>query len=246
MSASRSDGFSKSDIRALVFDVFGTVVDWRTSISRQAAEFGSKHGVEADWNQFADDWRAGYGAGMAKVNAGEDEWKIVDQIHRERLYVLLGQYEFPTIDEDELVEFNKSWHRLDGWPDSTSGLTRLKSKFTIASLSNGNVALLTNMAKYANLPWDAVLSAELTSKYKPHPRAYQRTAELLGLEHSQVMLVAAHNNDLRGAIDAGLRAALVTRPDEFGDSKQPDLEPEPDFDYFAKDFNDLADQLGCE
>ena len=183
---------------------------------------------------------------MAKVNAGEDEWKIVDQIHRERLDVILGEYGFPTIDEAELVEFNKAWHRLSGWPDSTSGLTRLKSKFIIASLSNGNVALLTNMAKFADLPWDAVLSAELAGKYKPHPQSYQRTAELLGLQPSEVMLVAAHNNDLRGAINAGLKAALVTRPDEFGDSKAPDLEPEPDFDYFAKDFHDLADQLGCE
>ncbi|MBH65217.1 MAG: haloacid dehalogenase type II [Chloroflexi bacterium] len=237
---------STSSIKALVFDVFGTVVDWRTSISTQAAEFGVRHGVSADWDKFADDWRAGYGAGMAKVNAGEDEWKIVDQIHRERLDVILREYGFPTIDEDELVEFNKAWHRLSGWPDSTTGLARLKSKFLIASLSNGNVALLTNMTKYANLPWDAVLSAELAGKYKPHPRAYQRTAELLGLEPGEVMMVAAHNNDLRGAINAGLKAALVTRPEEFGDSKAPDLEPEPDFDYFAKDFHDLADQLGCE
>ena len=237
---------SGSDIRALVFDVFGTVVDWRTSISRQAAAFGEKHGVEADWNQFADDWRAGYGAGMAKVNSGEDEWKIVDQIHRERLEVILKEYGFPAIDEAELAEFNKSWHRLDGWPDSTAGLMRLKSKFIIASLSNGNVALLTNMAKYANLPWDAVLSAELAGKYKPHPQAYQRTAEFLGLEYDLVMLVAAHNGDLRGAINAGLRAALVTRPTEYGDAKSPDLKPEPDFDFFAKDFNDLADQLGCD
>ncbi len=236
---------AKKDIRALVFDVFGTVVDWRTSISRQVAEFGASYGVDADWNQFADDWRAGYHAGMAKVNAGEDEWKIVDQIHRERLDVLLEQYGFPEIDENELVHFNKAWHRLDGWPDSTVGLTRLKSKFVVCSLSNGNVALLTNMAKYANLPWDAVLSAELAGKYKPHPLAYQRTAELLGFQRDQVMLVAAHNSDLRGAVSAGLKAALVTRPEEFGDAKQPDLEPEPDFAYFAKDFHDLADQLGC-
>jgi len=236
---------SNNQIKALVFDVFGTVVDWRTSISRQAAEFGVKHGVEADWDKFADDWRYGYGAGMKKVNSGEDEWKIVDQIHRERLDVLLAEYGFPTISESELVEFNKAWHRLDGWSDSTEGLTRLKSKYIIASLSNGNVGLLTNMAKYANLPWDAVLSAELAGKYKPHPRAYKKTAELLGLEYNEVMLVAAHNHDLRGAIDAGLRSALVTRPEEYGDSKQPDLEPEPDFDYFAKDFHDLAEQLGC-
>jgi 2-haloacid dehalogenase len=237
---------SNGEIKALVFDVFGTVVDWRTSISRQAAEFGAKHGVEADWNQFADDWRAGYGAGMARVNSGEDEWKIVDVIHRERLEVILAEYGFPEINEEEKVEFNKAWHRLDGWADSTDGLTRLKSKFIIASLSNGNVALLTNMAKYASLPWDAVLSAELTGKYKRHPWAYQKTAQLLGLEYGEVMLVAAHNNDLRGAIDAGLKAALVTRPDEFGGAKQPDFEPEADFDYFAKDFHDLAGQLGCD
>jgi 2-haloacid dehalogenase len=237
---------SNSDIKALVFDVFGTVVDWRTSISRQAAEFGAKHGVEADWDQFADDWRAGYGVGMAKVNSGEDEWKIVDQIHRERLDVILKEYGFPQLDEGALVEFNKAWHRLDGWVDSTNGLTRLKSKYIIASLSNGNVALLTNMAKHAELPWDAVLSAELAGKYKPHPVAYTRTAEYLGLEPDQVMLVAAHNPDLRGAINAGLKAALVTRPTEYGDAKKPDLEPESDFDYFAKDFHDLADQLGCD
>ena len=237
---------SKSEIKALVFDVFGTVVDWRTSISRQAAAFGVKYGVQSDWNQFADDWRVGYGVGMDKVNSGEDEWKIVDQIHRERLDVILPKYGFPQLDEDELADFNKAWHRLGGWADSTEGLTRLKSKYIIASLSNGNVALLTNMAKYANLPWDAVISAELAGKYKPHPRAYTHTAELLGLKYDEVMLVAAHNNDLRGAINAGLKAALVTRPDEFGDAKKPDLEPENDFDYFAKDFHDLADQLGCD
>ncbi|NQW20952.1 MAG: haloacid dehalogenase type II [Chloroflexi bacterium] len=237
---------SSSQIKALAFDVFGTVVDWRSSISRQAAELGAKHGVDADWDKFADDWRAGYGAGMAKVNSGEDEWKIVDQIHRERLEVILEQYGFPNIDGAELTEFNKAWHRLDGWPDSTAGLTRLKSKYIITSLSNGNIALLTNMAKYANLPWDAVLSAEFAGKYKTHPRAYQRTAELLGLDYDEVMLVAAHTCDLRGAINAGLKATLVTRPDEYGNSKQPDLEPESDFDYFAKDFHELADQLGCD
>ncbi|SUZ47871.1 uncharacterized protein METZ01_LOCUS725 [marine metagenome] len=236
---------SAKDIQALVFDVFGTVVDWRTSISRQAKEVGSRYGVEADWDQFADDWRAGYHSGMIKVNTGEDKWKIVDEIHRDRLELLIKKYGFPTLGEDEIVSFNKSWHRLKGWPDSTEGLTRLKSKFIVASLSNGNIALLTNMAKFANLPWDAVLSAELAGKYKTHPWAYQRTAQLLGLNPEQVMLVAAHNGDLRGAINAGLRSALVTRPNEFGNSKNPDLEPEPDFDYFAKDFHDLADQLGC-
>jgi len=233
------------DIQALVFDVFGTVVDWRKSIARQAAVLGARHKVVANWDQFADDWRAGYHSGMIKVNSGEDEWKIVDQIHRERLDLLLKKYKFPKIEEDEVEEFNRSWHRLDGWPDSTKGLMRLKSRYVIASLSNGNVALLTNMAKYADLPWDAVLSSELAGKYKTHPWAYQRNVQLLGLEPKQVMLVAAHSGDLRGAMTAGLRTALVVRPHEFGDSKIPDRTPDPDFDYFATDFNDLADQLDC-
>jgi 2-haloacid dehalogenase len=232
-------------IRALVFDVFGTVVDWRSSIIRQASEFGAEHSVTADWEQFTDDWRAGYHAGMAKINSGEDEWKSVDEIHRERLELLLDTYEFPPLDDARIETFNHSWHRLDGWPDSTSGLSRLKSKFTICSLSNGNMSLLINLSKFASLPWDAVLSAELTGKYKPHPQTYRKAVQLLGLEPEQVMLVAAHNRDLRGAINAGLSAALVTRPDEYGDRALADLEPESDFDHFARDFNDLADQLDC-
>jgi 2-haloacid dehalogenase len=232
-------------IRALVFDVFGTVVDWRSSIIRQASDFGAEYSVTADWGQFADDWRAGYHAGMAKINSGEDEWKSVDEIHRERLKLLLDTYQFPPLDDARIKSFNHSWHRLDGWPDSTSGLSRLKSKFTICSLSNGNISLLINLSKFASLPWDAVLSAELTGKYKPHPQTYRKAVQLLGLEPEQVMLVAAHNRDLRGAINAGLSAALVTRPDEYGDPALADLEPESDFDYFARDFNDLADQLGC-
>lgn len=233
------------EIKALLFDVFGTVVDWRSSISRQAAEFGVKHGVSANWDIFADEWRDGYSSGMAKVNAGDDRWKIVDEIHRDRLNLLLEKYEFPEIPEAEISEFNKAWHRLDGWPDSTDGLTRLKSKFVIASLSNGNVALLTNMAKYTNLPWDAVLSAQLAGKYKPHPTAYQTAASLLGLETNEVLMVAAHSGDLHGARAAGLRTALVTRPDEYGDPEKADLVSEPEFEYFAKDFHDLSDQLGC-
>jgi len=233
-------------IGALVFDVFGTVVDWRSSITRQASEFGAEHGVTANWSQFADDWRAGYHAGMARINAGKDEWKSVDEIHRERLNLLLDEYGFPSLDKARIEAFNNSWHRLDGWPDSTSGLSRLKSKFTISSLSNGNMSLLINLSKFAGLPWDAVLSVELTGKYKPHPQTYRKAVTLLGLEPEQVMLVAAHNSDLRGAINAGLRSALVARPDEYGNSELADLEPESDFDYFAGDFNDLADQLGCD
>ena len=236
---------SKPEIKALIFDVFGTVVDWRTSISRQAAEFGASHGVNADWDRFADEWRAGYGSGMARVNDGEDRWKIVDEIHRDRLNLLVDQYGFGEIPEAELVEFNRAWHRLDGWPDSTGGLPRLKSKIIIGSFSNGNIALLTNMAKYADLPWDVVLSAQLTGKYKPHPTTYTTAASLLGLSIDEVMMVAAHINDLRGARATGMRTALVTRQHEFGGSKEPDLEPDPEDDYFAKDFNDLADQLDC-
>ena len=236
---------SKSQIKALVFDVFGTVVDWRTSISRQARELGEKHGVEADWNKFADDWRTGYGVGMAKVNSGEDDWKTIDQIHRERLDVILDEYGFSTIDmdEEEKVKFNKAWHRLDGWPDSTDGLLRLKSKYIIASLSNGNIALLTNMAKYANLPWDMVLSAELVRKYKPDPETYLSASRLLDIPMNQVMMVAAHKKDLFNAKSLGMKTAYVPRPLENGPDTQIDTASEDYIDLIAIDFLDLHNKL---
>jgi len=232
--------------QALAFDVFGTVVDWRRSIARQVREVGERLGIDADWDQFADRWREGYHAGMERVNAGRDDWKIVDEIHRERLDRLLDDYGMASgLDEIEKQALNRSWHRLDPWPDCVEGLTRLKSRFIVAALSNGNVALLTNMAKYGGLAWDCVLSAELARCYKPDPRVYQTAAQLLCLPCDQVTMVAAHSFDLRGARAAGLKTALVIRPHEFGPDGQPDLQPDPEFDWCARDLSDLADQLGC-
>ena len=233
-------------IKALAFDVFGTVVDWRRSIVRQLRQLGQRRDMDADWERFADRWREGYHEGMARINAGQDDWKIVDAIHRQRLDMLLDDFGIADrLSEEEKQELNHAWHRLDPWPDSVAGLMRLKSKFVVAALSNGNVARLTNMAKYGELPWDCVLSAELARCYKPDPRVYQTAAQLLCLPCDQVLMVAAHIFDLRGAQAAGLRTAFVIRPDEFGPDGRPDLRPDTEFDFCARDFHDLADQLDC-
>ena len=233
-------------VEALTFDVFGTVVDWRSSVSRQVAAVGARLGLEVDWNEFADRWREGYNSGIAKINAGKDEWKLVDEIHRERLDLLLDDYGMAErLSEAEKKDLNRAWHRLDSWPEAVEGITRLKSKFVVAALSNGNVSLLTNMAKYGGLPWDCVLSSELAGCYKPEPRVYQRAAELLGLPCNKVLMVAAHSSDLRGAKEAGLATALVARPGEFGPGRARDVDSNPEFDLFAEDFNHLSKILGC-
>jgi 2-haloacid dehalogenase len=237
--------FAKDDVKALLFDVFGTVVDWRTSITRQAETFGRRHGVSGDWSAFADRWREGYISGMVKVNGGADEWKNVDQIHRDRLDILLAEYGFPFVEMDEVAEFNRAWHRLDPWPDSVAGLSRLKKRFIISSLSNGNVALLVNMARFAALPWDCVLSSELAGRYKPDHGVYQYAASILDLRNDQVMMVAAHDFDVRAAAEAGLRTAYVSRPAEYGGNGPVEEVVKEHFDIYAIDFHDLASQLEC-
>ena len=232
-------------IKALVFDVFGTVVDWRTSIIREVRAFGEGHGIAGDWAGFADRWREGYTSGMAHVNAGKDTWKKVDDIHRTRLDILLGELDLPGVPEHEIVELNRAWHRLDPWPDSVAGLSRLKSKFVIATLSNGNVSLLVDMAKFAQLPWDCVLSSELAGRYKPDHEVYRYAASILDLPCDRVMMVAAHSFDLVAASEAGLRTAFVSRPNEYGDPALADTPPAGAFDLLAGDFNDLASQLNC-
>lgn len=229
----------------MLFDVFGTVVDWRSSITAEARAVGRKLGVEGDWTAFADRWRQGYHDGMKRVNAGDAEWVNVDVIHRERLDLLLDEYGMGGMAEEEKAHLNRAWHRLDPWPDSVAGLTQLKGKYVIGTLSNGNVALLVNMAKHAGLPWDVVLSSELVGRYKPDPAVYRRAAELLGLLPGEVMMVAAHVGDLRAAKSAGLRTGFVTRPLEFGPEGRADVEPDPDFDVAASDFVDLAEKLGA-
>jgi 2-haloacid dehalogenase len=228
---------------ALAFDVFGTVVDWRSSIIRELQEFGRSHGVQQDWPTFADSWRAGYGPAMDRVRRGDLPWSRIDDLHRMILVDLLDSAGIAVSDED-IGELNRAWHRLDPWPDTVAGLTRLKEKFTITTLSNGNVSLLTNMAKRAGLPWDCVISAELFHHYKPDPQAYLGCADLLGVPPDQLMLVAAHPSDLTAARNAGLMTAYVARPLEYGPNQRPHRVDDGEFDFTATDFLDLAEQLG--
>ncbi|WP_237570678.1 haloacid dehalogenase type II [Mycolicibacterium lacusdiani] len=232
-------------LRALAFDVFGTVVDWRGSVIRELTSFGEAHGVDRDWARFADDWRAGYPAAMDRVRSGELPWLKIDALHRLILDELLERAGIYGIPDDDVDELNRAWHRLDPWRDTVEGLTRLKGSFTITTLSNGNVSLLTNMAKRAGLPWDCVISAELFRHYKPDPEAYLGCAELLDVAPGELALVAAHPSDLRAARDAGLMTAYVARPLERGPGRKPPRVEDGEFDYLAEDFQDLARQLGA-
>ena len=231
-------------VKALTFDVFGTVVDWRGSISREGRKLGKALGIRADWAAFADAWRAGYRPAMDDVRSGRLAWTNIDGLHRRILERILEESGLDSLSEAQKDQLNRAWHRLAPWPDAVRGLKRLKKGYLITTLSNGNVSLLTNMAKHAGLPWDCVLSAELFRHYKPDPEAYLGAAAMLGLAPHEVMMVAAHKDDLRAAQRAGLRAAFVQRPLEFGDPVKKDLKPEKDFDVNAKDFMDLAAKLG--
>ena len=231
-------------VRAMTFDVFGTVVDWRSSIIREGKALGRRKGLNTDWAKFADAWRAGYGPAMGRVRRSELPWTKIDDLHRMILDGLVPEFGLSGLSEAELDDLNRVWHRLSPWPDAVRGLTRLRTRYVLATLSNGNVALLVNMAKNAGLPWDAVLSAELARHYKPDPRAYLTAADLLGLAPEQVMMVAAHTGDLRASSQIGFRTAYVPRPTEYGPDRERDRTPDPDFDVVATDFEDMADQLG--
>jgi len=235
------------EVRALVFDVFGTVVDWRRGITRDATAFLARHGRDdIDPAAFADAWRHRYQPAMQAVRYGDRPFVRLDVLHRENLEATLQDVGIDprAIPESDLVAFNRAWHRLDPWPDSVEGLTRLKKRYVIAPLSNGNISLMLNMAKRAGLPWDAILGAEVAQAYKPSPDAYLRTAEVLDLPPEQLMMVAAHNNDLAAARRQGLRTAFVVRPSEHGPKQSRDLAPEQDWDVVASDMNDLARRLG--
>ncbi len=234
-----------SNIKALIFDVFGTVVDWRTSVIREAARFGREHGLERDWEAFAVAWRGKYRPYMDKVRSGDLPWTNLDRLHRMSLDEVLTEFDIRGVDEAAKDELNLAWHRLDPWPDAVAGLYRLKRRFIVAPMSNGNVALMTNMAKYAGLPWDCILGAELARHYKPDPESYLTAVDLLMLRPEQVMMVAAHQGDLLAAQRVGLRSAFVPRPMEFGPDNRPDTTPEPSFDVVASDFVDLADRMGA-
>ena len=231
-------------VKAMTFDVFGTVVDWRSSIIREGEQLTARTGTEVDWPRFADAWRAGYGPAMRRVRSGELPWTRIDDLHRMILDGLIPEFGLTALDEASRDDLNRVWHRLSPWPDTVSGLTRLRTRYVLASLSNGNVALLVNMAKHSGLPWDAVLSAELAHQYKPDPEVYLTAADLLGLEPEQVMMVAAHKGDLRAAAALGFKTAYVPRPLEYGPDREIDTTPDPSFDVNATDFNDLADRLG--
>ena len=233
-----------NSVEALTFDVFGTVVDWRSTVIREGRELGRAKALDVDWPAFADAWRDGYGPAMHRVRSGELPWKTIDELHRLILDELLDQFGITGLDEAEKDNLNRVWHRLDPWPDAVEGLTRLKSRYVVASLSNGNVALLVNMAKHGGLPWDAVLSAELAGQYKPDREVYLKAADLLGLEPAAVMMVAAHKGDLRAAAKAGLRTGFVPRPQERP-NRQIDLSVDGEFDVNATDFVDLARKLGA-
>ena len=231
-------------MRALAFDVFGTVVDWRSSISRELEQFGQRHGLQQDWPAFADNWRAGYAPAMDRVRRGELPWTRIDDLHRMILVELLDAAG-ASVSAAEVDDLNRAWHRLDPWQDSVVGLTRLKEKFTITTLSNGNMSLLTNMAKRAGLPWDCVISAELFHHYKPDREAYLGCADLLGVAPDELMLCAAHPGDLKAARAAGLKTAYVDRPLEHGPGGEQQRVGPDEFDFTATDFIDLADQLGA-
>ncbi|HJN44653.1 MAG: haloacid dehalogenase type II [Vicinamibacterales bacterium] len=233
-----------AEVKAMTFDVFGTVVDWRSSIIREGEQLSARTGLEVDWPAFADAWRGGYGPAMRRVTSGELPWTKIDDLHRMILDGLIPEFGLTSLDEAARVDLNRVWHRLAPWPDTVGGLTRLRGRFVLASLSNGNVGLLVNMAKHAGLPWDAVLSAELAHQYKTHPDVYLTAADLLGLAPEEVMMVAAHKGDLRAAAALGFKTAYVPRPLEYGPDREIDTSPDPSFDVTATDFHDLADRLG--
>jgi 2-haloacid dehalogenase len=232
-------------IKALTFDIFGTVVDWRSSIIREGEALGRDRGFAIDWAKFADAWRGQYQPSMERVRSGELRWTKLDDLHRMALDGLIAEFHLAGLSEDEIDHLNRAWHRLDPWPDVVPGLNRLKQRFILATLSNGNVALIVNMAKRAGLPWDVVLGAEIARHYKPQPEVYLNAAELLGLQPSECMMVAAHNGDLAAASRLGFHTAFVARPHEHGPGQGRDVRPEGEWDVIAASFLDLADQLGC-
>ncbi|HXV92403.1 MAG TPA: haloacid dehalogenase type II [Pseudonocardia sp.] len=235
------------ELRALVFDVFGTVVDWRSGIAREVRRLLSgpvgRDAASLDPEAFTDAWRGRYVPSMDRVRRGEQSWTNLDGLHRASLDELLGEFGVPGVPEAVREELVLAWHRLDPWPDSVAGLARLAERYVVATLSNGNVSLLVDMAKRAGLPWDTVLSAELFGHYKPDPEVYDGAARLLGAAPEQVLMVAAHTDDLGAARARGLRTAYVHRPGEFGPDAAPPPARDPDADLSVGSLTELADRL---
>ena len=232
-------------VKALVFDVFGTVVDWHGSVAREVRELARAKGLRINAVTFAKAWRAGYRPAMDRVRNGEAPFEKIDVIHRAILEDVLKQFKVTTLTEEEKAHLNLVWHRLKPWPDAVRGLKRLKSKLIIATLSNGNTGLLVDMAKHGGLPWDCIFSSDTFNHFKPDPEMYLGAADRLNLKPEEVMMVAAHKADLRAAAQCGLKTAFVKRPHEYGRNNNPDLASEAEFTVSAGSFLDLADQLGC-
>lgn len=237
---------SIQNVKAIVFDTFGTISDWRSSIANEANHVAKAKGIEDfDGDAFARAWRAGYRPGMARVISGEREWTPVDTIHRERLDEILPQFGLDMLDEAERDHFNRAWHRINPWSDSIPGLIRLKKKFLIAPLSNGSLTLLSNMAKRAGIPWDFVFSSDMHKAYKRDPKVYQNAIALLGMEPHEVMMGAAHNDDLEAAREQGMRTAYINRPTEYGVDQKKDFEATSDWDIIGDSVEEVADAMEC-
>ena len=235
-------------IKAVLFDVFGTVVDWRTGVAGEVKKIANKYGITIDSYAFADAWRAEYQPSMEKIRMGNRSFKILDILHEENLKKIAPEYHLDQISKDDFEYLVTCWHRLPGWPDSSEGLSKLKKKFIIATQSNGNIALMVNMAKYSNLNWDVILGAEVTGHYKPEPEAYLKACGALNLKTQECLMVAAHEDDLAAASKQGMKTAFVYRPLEFGEEKRfnnIEVNDKKNWDFRATDFLDLAQQLGC-
>lgn len=230
-----------SRVKVIAFDVFGTVVDWHGSVMAEVRRLG----LPVDADAFALAWRAGYQPAMARVRSGELPWTRIDDLHLMILRDVLRRFGVTTLGEADQRALNRIWHRLDAWPDAAAGLARLKTRYTVCTLSNGNIGLLTNMAKHAGLPWDCILSAEVFKAYKPDPATYLGVAQVFDLEPAEVMLAAAHHDDLAAARACGLATAYIERPLENGASRPKDVSPRTGNDLHVRDMLDLARQLGC-
>ena len=238
-------------VKALLFDVFGTVVDWRSGIANEVKKIANKYSITIDALGFADSWRAEYQPAMEEIRKGNRPFTILDILHMENLKKISSRFGLDKLSCDDFDLLVKAWHKLPGWPDSSEGLNKLKTKFIIATQSNGNIALMVNMAKYSNLNWDVILGAEVVGHYKPEPEAYLKACRTLHLNPEECMMVAAHDDDLKAASLQGMKTGYVHRPYEYGKDKLFDISEVNDYksnrswDFISKDLNDLAYQLGC-
>jgi 2-haloacid dehalogenase len=230
-------------VKAILFDVFGSVVDWRGSLIGELSTWGAARGLNVDWPGLVDAWRGAYMPSLDRVRRGEQPWAILDDLHRATLEQLVQRFGVTGLTEHDLDFINRGWHRLRPWPDAVAGLARLKQKYIIGPLSNGNVALLVNMAKFSALPWDVICATELFRHYKPDPETYLGAARLLGLAPAQVMMAAAHNGDLRAARALGLKTGFFARPTEYGPHQSRDFTADEAWDVVAADILELAARM---